>query len=456
MLPASTKYLSDEFAFRKRTLFTANAPLDFTYETSCGGFEISGTEPEDCNRRIIFKIDDKLFRFGTNGLDEYDNLGQIDDILSGGNTVAELLALTDIPQFVGKKIYPIIAMDAPADSPVFPKIKIAAKVKSFNDVYTRYDYSPVYALTGNAKIIEVQASKYTRGNGIATVQCKVKNPLTGWGDWIFIEEARYKLAAAIQFRVQYILAALDGTDAAVVNDVAVRYSTNADLLSGDTQEIICLPQSCDADLGTCYALINHSKLIDCELKAYVKFAEPVKRRVNCALDAQAAFLTFNGVVDTGVAQDTIHVEQNGIPLDDFYFDTENSQLDNLSTDAAVTASYECGLAAEDWREMSLDTQSDYSSRFLYRLTESGKTVSAVKFVFKKIGGNFNETISTGTGKIQTFAIEHNATNIQCNVPFAYDGILKTVAPINQSINLYYEYSGEFPRVENYTVGWEAK
>lgn len=457
MLAKSLKYLSDGFTFRKRALFKANEPLDFTYETSCNGFEIGGTEPDDCNRRVIFQIDDALYRFGANGvLDEYGNLGELEDILKEGNTVGELLALESIPAFVGKKVFPIIAMDAPADTPIFPRIKLSAKVNCYNDVYTRYTYSPVYDLAEKAKIIEVQASRYTRGNGIANVQCKVKNPLTGWGDWISLEDAKYKLAAAIQFRVQYILSALDGSDEAIVEEVAVHYTTNADLLSGSTRDIICLPQTCDADLGTCYALINHGKLIDCTVKAYAKFEKPLKRRADVTIDPQQPYLADGGVVDAGIVQDSIHLEQAGKPVDDFYFDTEKSLIGNVATDAALTASYDCGLENEDWREMSPDIQSDYSSKFIYRLTDADKKISAVKFIFTKKGGSFSGALGIGTGKILTFALPHKVKNVSVNAPFKADGILKVIASANQTINLNYDFNGEFPAVYNFLVGWEAK
>ena len=454
MLPFSNKYLTDEFSFKKAALIRITSPLDFTNETSVNGFEIGGTEPEGTRRRIIFEIDGALYKFGTNGLDEYEGLGTLPDILEMGNTVGELLALEKIPQFVGKKVYPIIAMDAPADSPVFPRIKLAVKVQSYNDIYTCYRYSPEYRLTDSAKIINAQASKVTRGNGVAKVQCRLKSAINDWGEWINLEEAQYKEAVAIQFRVQYILSAIDGSDYALVSEVNANYSTDASKLPG-AQEIICQPQEYNADLGTCYALINHSKLIDCSARAFIKFEKPLTTRINNALDGQVPYLAFNGVVDTGIVQDTLHVEAGGIPIDGVYYDTESAAL-TFDSAENVSASYQCGLQAEDWREMALDFTTGEQSRFIYRLTEEGWRISAVKFVFERQSGSVNEIIGTGDGKLQIFPLAHKPRNITCNAPFKCDGVLKVLAPIGERIYLSYDYSGEVPLIKDYLIGWEAK
>ena len=149
MLARNTmQYGTDCFEFRRQALLKSRQPLDFTYETSVTGLQIGGTEPEGCSRRIIFKIDDKFYRFVNGTLDRYDERGEFDDILNYGNTVGELLALnTDsLKSFVGKRVYPVFALDAPADSPVMPSVKISATVNSYNDVYTKTEYSPVYEL----------------------------------------------------------------------------------------------------------------------------------------------------------------------------------------------------------------------------------------------------------------------------------------------------------------------
>lgn len=447
MLPFSNKYLTDEFSFKKAALMKVKAPLDFTDETSVNGLEIVGTEPEGTRRRVIFEIDGALYKFVNGALDEYEGYGGIVDILEMGNTVGELLQLEKITGFVGKKVYPIVALEAPADAPVMPRIKISAKVQSFNDVYTCYRISPEYKLTDLAKVIRVVASKEERGYGKAKVECRLKRG--EWGDWNNLEDAWCREAEGIQFRAQYILSAIDGSDYAAVKEVRAEYTTDAGKVTGG-QEIICAAQEYDADLGTCYALINHSRLMDCELKAYVKFEKALERREN---EPIAGYLAHNGVVDKGIVQDSLHVEVDGLPIDRVYYDTESGSV--TVAGESVTASYECGLMSEDWREMTRDYARDEQTRFTYRLKESGWRISAVRFRFERLSGTVEKSLGIGSGKVQYYALEHEASEIECNAPYIYDGILRVLGSAGVPIELRYNYEGRIPVVKDYIIGWKA-
>ena len=469
MLPVNTmSYGTDEFNFRRRALFKMLAPLDFTYETSISGFNISGTEPEGTRRRVVFEVDGQLYKFGNSGLTEYEDRGELSDILENGNSVAELLAVNNIPAWVGKKVSPIIALDAPANAPIMPKIKISANVNSFNDIYTKFEYSSVYKLADKAKIYNVTESKFTNGNGTATTQCRLFNSATQtWGDWLYLVEAANKTASQIQFRTQYIVTALDGSDAAQIHNIKCFYSTDKDKLSGSSFEIVSLPQEFDADLKTCYALIKHSELVDAEIKAYVNFSKPNIRRENVMIgtatgETQTLYLTFEGVVDENILQDTIHLEIGGKTFSGFYFDTENSTV-TLKAEAGqeILASYECG-AAEEWRLFQTPVEDKFESRFSYRLTDSeNKKVAAVKFVITRLAGTVEQTeIGTGNGKLQIFALPHRAKKetISCSGAWTYDEegqILKVVAPIDAPIYLSYEWQGQFPEIYEYIWGISA-
>ncbi|MBQ7705058.1 MAG: hypothetical protein IJT73_06510, partial [Selenomonadaceae bacterium] len=144
MLPLNNMaYGADSFNFTKRALLRSKTCWDLTGETSCAGFEISGTEEDGTKRRIIFELDDgKLYKFGNAGLVEYEERGEFEDIIEGGNTVAELLQLSSIPAFCNRKVYPIVALQADETAQVMPKIKMKLKVNCFNDRYSFNEYSP--------------------------------------------------------------------------------------------------------------------------------------------------------------------------------------------------------------------------------------------------------------------------------------------------------------------------
>lgn len=482
MLPVNTMaYGAETFQFRRQSLLKSNVPLDFTYETSCSGFEINGTEPEGCKRRIIFEIDNKLYRFGNSGLDEYEFRGELEDILVEGNTVAELLAINSVPQFIGKQVYIWVALDAPADSPVMPKIKIAAKVNSFNDVYAKNEFSPIYELPENAKIYNLIADTNTNGNGAVTIYARTFNPANNtWSNFDYLPNFANKIASKIQYRLNYLVTTLDGSDAARCNNIKCFYTTDADLLSGATQEIISLPQDYHTDLKTCYALLKHSELIDAEIKCYLFLTPRGEVRENVMIGTyqttdgennQTFYLSYNGVVDTNISQDTIHLFQtpnggsilNSRLISDFYFDTENSTVTLKAEEGAeIYASYECGTA-EEWIEMVSDSVTEdngvYSTRFIYRATGTAdRKIAAVKFVITRLADKVDQTeIATGTGKLQIFALPHKAKaeTLIASGNWIYDEdaqILKTVAPINTPVTVQYDWQGQFPTIYEYIWG----
>lgn len=463
LLPIKTKaYGTDSFNFTKCALLRSRNCFDLSGETSCAGFEISGTEEDGTLRRIIFSIDDKLYKFGNAGLIEYEERGEFADIIENGNTVGELLALESIPAFVGKKVYPIIALQAAESAQVMPKIKMKLKVNCYNDRYSCNEFSPVYTLTDNAKITEIVADTFTNGNATATIYARVFN--NGWSDWDFYPNFNHKPAQKIQFKINYVLTTLDGSDFARVNSIRCLYITDKNKVAAAAQEFITTAQDFYADLKTCYLLVKHSEIVDAEIKAYVNFGNPPVQRENVLIgtgngETQTLYLQAGGVIDKNVAQDSIHIEVGGRVFTGFYYDTENSTV-TLQADAGaeIYASWNCNGEDEFWREMAQDD----SGRFIYRLTDNeNKKVAAVKIVLSRKGGVVELTnIGVGNGKAQTFSLPHKARaeTLTCNAPFKYDEdsqILKTCASIAEVVFVGYDWQGDIPTLNEIICGWSV-
>lgn len=455
------QYGTDGFEFRRQALLKSRACLDFTQETSVPQLIIAGTQPDGTSRRVVFEIDGRLYRFVNGALDIYDDRGELDDILAEGNTVEQLMALENIPGFVGKRVFPWVVLDAPSDAPVLPKIKISAKVNSFNDIYNRTELSPIYDLAPNGKIIRVTTAISTNGFGTVTVKCRLKNPVTGWGDWIATADASGKLAAAIQFQANYVLTTLDGSDSAKVDNVQTDYTTDSDTSAADFFELVTTPQEFSANLGTCYALVKHDALQDCGVSAFVKFAPPVQHREVSLGNATGREQTFN-LPDRFLIASSLHLEIGGRTIQNFYYDTQDSAI--TFTDEAgapILVSYDFCGGEEIWREMAVSESAAEATKFVYRLSEitTASKVSAVKIRFTKKSGHVEEALGVGTGREQIFATEHRATSLTCTAPFKYDGqthILRTLAPIDESITAAYNWRGDFPAVKEIICGWQAR
>ena len=449
------KYGLGSYKFEKRSLLTPKTFLDLTDETSCNGFVIEGTEPAGTSRRIIFKIEDVLYRFVNGILDRYEWRGELDDILQFGNSVGELLALENIPAFVGKKVFPIVALAAPYDAVVMPKIKIAVKVNSYNDIYTKYEYSPVYDLGENAKVLNITESKHETGNATSYTQCRLKK-LSGWSDWQYIYEVMEVAATQVQFRTNYTLTALDGTDEVTFEGITINYITNFEKIAADFKLCISNIESYDADLKTCYLLINHEPLIDAEITAYAIFGKAIERRENVIIGVTAGLEQTLYLPDKFILQDTLHLELEGKPFFDFDFDTEKSAL-YLEVEAGqtVTASYDF-TSAEMWQPMSKDYSNATQTRFTYRTLEGENRRAGVAITITKKSGIIESDLGSGTGKLQLYPVHHNAEVIECNAAWKYNKkaqLLSVVQKIDQPITLKYNYRGKIPEIKSYVAGF---
>lgn len=482
------QYGTDVFRFRRQSLLKTTEPLDATNETSVYGFSISGTQPTGTERRIIFQVDGLLYKFDGNTLEEYKYPGDFEDVLEYGNTVGELLAVTSIQSWCGKKIYPIIALDAPEDSPVMPSIKIMLNVNSYNDVYTKTETSPVYDLTtddgAEGKIIDVELEPDLVGVAKITPRVRLKSGNV-WGEWQVPESATGKTASAVQWKATHVLTKLDGTDTSKIGKFRVDYTTNSARLTADKIEIVTAPQSFSSGLGTCYALIKHDELRDAQIKAYVKYIPENSSRTRIKIgtatgesqtlilgvesevtDEESGITSTQRIPDANIDPATIQLFANGIKFNDFYYDTENSSVTfTQRVNADISASYEYDLPVEDWAEMTLQASGEiggtFAKRFVYRpSTSTTKYYSgAVKFVIEKLSGKVdNSLLGYATGKEQKFFINHRAQkeSFVCSGDWKFDETTQIVSVIHEEgaeIYCSYDYAGEIPEVYGIVAGW---
>ena len=370
------KYGSSSYKLLKRALIKTLAPFDLTYETNCRGFEIGGTEPPGTMRRIIFKIEDELYRFVNGILDPYPYHGEFEDVIEYGNTVGELLELENVPAFVNKKVYPIIAMSAPFDFEVMPRIKLALKVTSYNDVYTRLSYSPVFELAGSARIVSLTERQTTENNATAVTSARVRRISGEWSDWDYYNLFEGQVAQAIQFRTNFVVTTLDGTDAASIDSLRIEYVDDTNKNAANVRTFYTKTEKYSADLKTCYLLIKHEPLKGRELKAWVNLNLETKRAENVILGQTAGVEQTIYLPDRYVAQDTLHLEVGGVPFFDYELDTGLSSLKmQAAAGLEIVASYEY-YAAENWQAMTLDFTELDKTRFKYRtLGDSLREVS---------------------------------------------------------------------------------
>ena len=113
----------------KKCLIKSNTPQDFSAALSVGGLMIQGSEPANTKRRIVFQVNGGWHKLANNN--GTASLAKVptqnitaDSVLNEGNTVAELNALKSVPPFVGRYVYPAVAMYAADGVTTMPSIRL--------------------------------------------------------------------------------------------------------------------------------------------------------------------------------------------------------------------------------------------------------------------------------------------------------------------------------------------
>ena len=450
-------------------LVISKSALNFTDNNEVTKINITGSEPADTKRRFAFKIGDNYVKLTTGG--GVSNLATqevtADSVLSEGNSAAELAALTSIPAFVGKMVYPVAALYAPKSALVMPSFGMSVVGGVNTAKYTYTDYSQEYHLSDSEVfIVSVNAKANVTGNGRVDVAVRLKQD-GNWGDYMAIADAAMKRATDIQVRAIYSVDVVDGADSAKVENVTITYTAGTAITNGVTTEIVTTTQQFSNNLTYVYALAKHRELMDAKIKAFVSLRDKPGNVSMKHVGYGTGERNTYQLAESGINQSSLAVYVDGSLTDDYSYNTETSQLTiTAEKDSVITASYEYGWGASDWLEMEYDeTQvndsGDYTSRYTYEVpaSEAEKTVTAVKFQLLRPEGKVeNENIGTGTGKRQIIQLEHYAKKetIVCTGSWSYDydnRLLTVIAGEGEAINISYDYIAESPQLYSVMAGW---
>lgn len=463
--------------YERNALLISNEPLDATNVTDIDGLTVTGEVPTGTIARLAFKVDDIVYRFNGSSLAEIGD-ATTDNILSNGNIPAELNALSNIDSFVGKKIYPIIALHADDDVTLSPTVKLALNTRSNSAVYQKVVDSPTYQLaadTEDATPYIADITCKTTCTGEATVDIQVRLFNGEWSNFMPITAAAQSPATAVQFRITYNVTRI-GSDSAKVDRITIRHNMGATAVSGDVAELYSVVQNYEVPLQICYVVVRHKLLRDAEIRAYVNFMHPPDHRERIFLGEGTGALNqyILGVDDTrdpNIDQNTLKIFVDGEQFDDFGYNVEVSEVTvNAPIGAAVTASYNYNHDTEIWHEMSklidsqpyLDEEETYMTRFSYVLPDNdavNTTLSNVRLsLYRSSGTVTDEDIGTATGYIQQFVLEHAAKQetISLNADWSYDPdnrLLTYVAPKDTPLVLSYDYVGDQQVIYSFAAGW---
>lgn len=467
-------------AFDKQALLVAKTAWDCTSKSEVTGITVTGAEPTGTKRRILFKIDDKIYKYSNGALNEWNYELTAKNVLKYGNTATGLAAISGFPVFVGKKIYPIIALQAPSTADDFPSIKLALKTKVSNDTITKTSESIVYELVDEdlPRITEITAEKTLIGAGTVDIKVRLRGDNEVWTSYMNLSDAADKEADAVQFKFTYKVTTTDGTDSAKVESITVCHTLGETVVTGDNAELYSIVQDYEIPLQTCYVVVRHEPLFDATLDCYVNFMREPKKRELIEIGTttgsnQELLLGVGGVRDTNINAGSIELYVDGQLITDFSYNSETSTVViSAKRGYSIYASYEYNHGTENWLKMTqdisepyLDEAGCYATRFTYVLPDSDATdkkISNIRIVMNKKTGSGSKTLTKGTGRKQMYVLKHFAKpstikmNPACDFTYNEDTrILTYVATKNSTPTVSYSWQGKAPVIHSWSAGFAA-
>lgn len=469
--------------FNKKALLIAKTAWDCTEAKTVTGFKIWGTEPTGTTRAVAFKIGDAIYKLTAAGALEDINLSgsvTVATVTAKGNSVAELQALTNIPGFVGKEIYPIIALSTTKEDTA-PTIRIVLKSTVGSDTLGKTRTSPVYELTdgtGTPRITGITADITTTGNAAASAQVRLRLDDT-WSSYMALAEATDQEADAVQFKLKYHVSTADGSESARINQIVVGHTLGKTVVSGDDADLYSIVANYEVPLQFCYVTVRHDPLQDARIEAYVNFMKPAKHRELISIgtgtgERQELTLGVNGVKDSNIIASSIKIYVAGSVFTNFSYNSEVSTVTlSVAKGASIVADYEYERDTEVWRKMTLektepynDVDGTYVSYYSYTLPDedaTDKVTSNVRLKMVRPEGNNHANFGTATGKKQLFTFQHAAiaSTIKfsdSNVQWSYDedsGILTVLAPKGTALVAFSKWRAEEVTIHSFAAGWSV-
>ena len=474
-------------SFEKRALLISKSTYwDCTDKIAVTGFDITEFAPEGTKVRIMFKIGNKFGRVYNDGsFLEFTDPIDVTTVLKHGNTNAGLLAkLTDVPCFVGQKVYPIIALQATSDAVEMPSIKIGIKAISGSNVLTKIVESDPITLTDEAtlpRIVSITPSTNCTGGGEVTVKVSLSEDGDNWTAFMELADAADQEALAVKFKFTYKVDTPNSIDSACVKFMTIAHTLGKMIVSGETADLYTVVQDYDIPLQMCHVTVRHSPLIDSQIEAYVNFMHAPKHRellkIGTGNGALKEFVLGESATkpDLNIDASTIQLYVGPNPVTNFSYNSETSTVTFKATNTAnVFASYDYDHDVEVWKKMTLDVTEPYNSetrdcasRFTYALSDAeaeDKLISNVRIVTKRPTGTVtNMDLGYGNKHTRLIVLPHRPK--AASITFTEDGVshiynedantLAFAAKTTTPVIVSYTWQGEPVTITGISCGWSV-
>lgn len=410
---------------------------DATAWATVTGFDISTTEPTGTAARYLIKPEGGSWMKynSTSGTFEAaaTQTPTAESALSEGNTKAELLAITSAEKmaaFAGKKADVFVGVSADDTATTMPTFTYFDFVGTTGSTVLETTVtSDAIKLTNTGKavdILDIKAATAVTANAAAVVNASIMNENGEWSEWNeYTKYVTSPATKAVSIKLQGKLSVdTVGTAEASIASVTVKHRTE-DIAVFTEGTGTCISQTytfTEAMTGA-HLMIKHPTVLDTSITAYITLREKPVNVVGELLG-----------VGTGTSQTAILKNTKNVASHDFvlYFNDEpqSASVYAISSNdakvtwtapegARVTADYIYNWQKENFVAMTHDAAypdtlnpENVDEQFNYQATAStdpkGEVVAVRIDLEQKKGTVTDESVGTGTGVLQSFALTHKA------------------------------------------------
>ena len=393
--------------------------IDLTGITDIKGFEVTYSQPSGTTIRFLFRTSDNAnwFKLSTSGtrINVTSLTPDYETAAASGNTVSELRSLSSVSAFAGKKVLTAIALGSTDIVNAVPRVKLKLKALNSSQKLTYTELSPVYDTGKSGQISQVSYEPTITGNASVKVSAKITDTSGNESSWQELSKVSGQKAQNIQLRAEYSVPSLN-SGSAKINSAKIVYTDGISITSGSvTSEIISETYDWYMNVKHCRLSVRHSELEDAGIEAYVSFRKrPVLIQDETLGIGTGKSVTYQLKYPTGVKYDTVRLYFDNVRV--FGGFDINGKVGRITCTAPsgtlITCDYEYGWTKEEWQKMSVNSREaleDYDiTEFRYsRPDDAYKSVVAVKIALtSKTGSVTKESVGKGTGKAQTYRLNH--------------------------------------------------
>lgn len=398
--------------------------LDFTNFTKVSRFIFEYSQPKKTFVYVLFSANDSKGWFS---LDKSGNADYPDELFSPeftdlelyGNTISELVNLTDIPAFVGKKILAAIGLCSEDPDNAIPKVKFSVHASSDSQIMNTSELSPVYNLGEEAMLADIQCDSSCTGSGAISLTAQgilEDGSVTGF---LPLTELTGRKLSGVQIKADYSVKDFQST--AKINSLRILSKTESSIIvNGDgaaSGEIISCTQDWFLNVNHCRMNIRHSPLNDSKIEAYVSIRKrPADNRGEQLGIGSGKKTTYQLKNKNKVKYDSVKLYFDDVQvISGFEFNAQVGRITCTPPEGViVSCDYESDWDSENWQKMNLTERyslDDYDvSEFRFSRPEDdseNKSVCAVKIVIVSSAGHSDkENVGNGTGISQTYRLNH--------------------------------------------------